>query len=328
VRYEDAVFYKNLAPALAFFILFCCTCIGTFCDLVLKISRKEYRIMFRRYSRPLRGIVPCVLIAGVLSCGGPEKAVEEKLSDHVLFFSNFEKGVDALSSAGSTLAEIDGALTTHHITEGVWETEKTSDGYISFSEGSGALIYKAKDNFPYLGRKPWAGSVAFWMGVNPETELKANYPEPFHVGKKWDDAVIFVDFDKKHGPPALRFGCYPDKLGEVSDEMVEKRVIRVENVNWKSSEWHHIVITWENFNSGKADAEWALYVDGKERGRKKNLKQDISWDLDAQTIRFNHYKYQGKIDDIAVFDVSLDSKEVAYLFKPRIPLNNLLKKDR
>lgn len=284
--------------------------------------------MVWRFSTPIKCILFCFVVSGVMGCGGPEKAIEEKLSTHVLFFSNFEKGVDALSSAGSTLAEIDGALTTHHITDGVGETDKTSDGYISFSKGSGALIYEGKGNFPYEEKKAWSGSVSFWMGVDPKTDLEANYPEPFHIGKKWDDAVIFVDFDKKNSPLSLRFGCYPDKTGEVTDEMVQKRVIRVEGLNWKNTEWHHIVISCKNFNSGKPNSEWALYVDGVEKGRRKNLRQDLSWGPVAQSIRFNHYKYAGKIDEIAVFDIALGPADAKYLYKPHVALNNLLKKDR
>ena len=37
--------------------------------------------MVRRYSRPLRVTLPFVLIVGILSCGGPEKAIEEKEPD-------------------------------------------------------------------------------------------------------------------------------------------------------------------------------------------------------------------------------------------------------
>ena len=284
--------------------------------------------MVWRFGSPIRGIMMFFAVSLALSCGGPEKVIEEKLSNHILFFSNFEKGVDALSSAGSTLAEIDGALTTHHITNGVGETEKTSDGYISFSKGSGALVYKGKDNFPYKENKSWSGSVSFWMGVDPKTDLMANYPEPFHIGKKWDDAVIFVDFDKKNAPLSLRFGCYPDKSGKVTDEMVQQRVIRVEGVNWKNTEWHHVVISWANFNSGKANGEWALYVDGKEKGRKRNLKQDLSWGPGSRNVRFNHYRYTGKIDEIAVFDIALDPADAEYLYKPKTSLNILLKKDR
>ncbi len=259
------------------------------------------------------------------SCGGPEGKAERILDEHVLFFSNFEKGFDALSCAGSPLAEIDGGRTHHHPDGG------KTDGHVTFEKDAGPLGYEAAGNFPY-GRTSWEGGVSFWLSVDPQGDLEADYPEPFHIGKQdgnsfpWDDAVIFVDFTKP--PRALRFGCYPDKKGEITDEMVSSRVIRVDGVGWKAGEWHHIAITWSNFNSGKADAEWALFVDGKEKGRMKGLRQDVTWNMDTQVMRFNHYKYNGRIDDIAVFDVMLTPNEAKYLANPRKPLNILLKKDR
>ncbi|MDP6775461.1 MAG: hypothetical protein QGI83_01715 [Candidatus Latescibacteria bacterium] len=271
--------------------------------------------------------VPALL--GILllaaGCGGPEGRAEGILNEHVLFFSNFEKGVDALSCTGSPLAEIDGGRTHHHPDGG------KTDGHVAFEKDAGPLSYAATGSFPY-GRTAWEGGVSFWLSVDPQGDLEADYPEPFHIGKRdgssfpWDDAVIFVDFTKP--PRALRFGCYPDKAGEITDEMVSERVIRVDGVGWKAGEWHHIAITWRNFNSGKANAEWALFVDGKEKGRKKGLRQDVTWNMETQVMRFNHYKYSGRIDDIAVFDVMLTPNEAKYLANPRKPLNALLKKDR
>lgn len=259
-----------------------------------------------------------------IGCGGPEKAIEENLQAHVLFFSNFEKGVDALSCAGSPLAVIDGARTTHHHTGGM------VDGYLAFEKDAGALSYAAKGNFPF-SKTSFSGAVSFWMGVDPSKDLDANFPEPFHIGKKsgksfsWDDAVIFVDFTKP--PRQLRFGCYSDKQGEVSDEMVENRVINVSGLTWKAEEWHHVVVTFENFNSGKPDASWVFYLDGNEVGRKSGLRQDLSWEIESLVVRFNHYKYPGKVDEIAIFDKFLTSDEARYLSKPKRPLNELLKKD-
>jgi hypothetical protein len=259
-------------------------------------------------------------------CGGPEREIEQKLRDHVLFFSNFEKGVDALSAAGSILADIDGARTRHQLNGGI------QDGCLTFEQDAQALSYAARGNIGYKPNQAWAGAVSFWLGVDPSKDLEADYPEPFHIGKRsgnafpWDDAVIFVDFTKP--PRSLRFGVYPDKTGEISDQMVAANLIAVSGLKWKSDEWHHVLITWRNFNSGKADAEWALFIDGKEKGRKKGIRVDLTWDIDSQVLRFNHYKYAGRMDEIAVFDAFLNEADARYLHAPKKPLNVLLKKDR
>jgi hypothetical protein len=257
-----------------------------------------------------------------LGCGGPEKAIENKLEEHVLFYSNFEKGVDALWAAGDVSAQIDGAKTRHHLNGGV------ADGSVEFELGATAMSYSAKTNFAYSDQS-WGGAVSFWVSVDV-SGLEADFPEPFHIGKRegkafpWDDAVIFVDFTKP--PRSLRFGCYPDKQGEISDAMVSKHVIQVPNIGWTSSEWHHIVISWENFNSGKVDASWSLYIDGVEKGRKSGLLMDVSWNIADVPARFNHYKYTGQIDEIAVFGIPVNAADAAYLHAPMKPLNILLKK--
>ena len=263
-----------------------------------------------------------LLLSLSLGCGGPEKEIEESLRAHVLFFSNFEKAVDALYSVGSEFVEIDNYRSRREPDGGI------PDGYFTFDKGARALSYQAKGNFPYSENSAWSGAVSLWLAYDPNSDPEADFPEPFHIGRKegfpWDDAVISVDFTKP--PRDLRFGCYPNKTQDLTDEMIDQRVIRVKDIQWKLTEWHHIVITWSNFNSGKANAEWALFVDGVEQGRKKGLRQDITWNMEDQIIRFSHYKYTGKIDEIAIFDKMLTPNEAKYLHKPKRPLNELLKK--
>lgn len=266
--------------------------------------------------------IPVLCIGILIACAGPEEAIEESLREHVLFFSNFEEGVDALDSEGEPLANFDTANTNHIDSGGAY------DGFLQFNTGSGALSYNAKDNFPYKANQAWSGSVAFWLNVNT-AEFEADYPEPFHIGKRvsgdfpWDDAVIFIDFKKSEN--ALRFGCYPDKKQEISDQMVADRLITVP-ANWKGDKWHHIAMTWTNFNSGKADATWSLYIDGELKGSKGPIEQKVTWDIENQVVRFNHYRFPGKIDEIAIFSKALTKDEVEYLTKPLKPLNKLFYK--
>jgi len=167
-----------------------------------------------RFPRIFSAILPVTLLFLSTACGGPEKAIEESLRTHVLFFANFEKGVDALDSAGVPLANFDTA-NTDHIKEG-----GNPDGYLSFNTGSGALNYTGKDNLAYRANGAWSGGITFWLKTDLAS-FEADYPEPFHIGKKdasgypWDDAVIFLDFKKADN--TLRFGCYPDKDQEITD---------------------------------------------------------------------------------------------------------------
>ena len=272
--------------------------------------------------RFLKNVLPVFSAALFLACGGPDEAIEKNLRQHVLFFSNFEKGVDALDGEGAPLADFDTANTNHITTGG------NPDGYLQFNAGAGALSYPAQANFPYKANQAWSGSVAFWLSINP-SEFEADYPEPFHIGKRvsgdfpWDDAVMFIDFKKSEN--ALRFGCYPNKTQEISDQMVSDRVISVP-ANWKGDQWHHITITWTNFNSGKSDATWSLYIDGELKGKKGPSAQQLTWDIENTIMRFNHYKFPGKIDEIAIFSKALNKDEIKYLTAPKQPLNKLFYK--
>ena len=87
---------------------------------------------------------------------------------------------------------------------------------------------------------------------------------PFTLGKKRVENIpgtmqSYLSISKK---PMARFGldAIPTKEQPVTDDVVAARVISVP-VNWGANDWHHIAIAWSNFNSGKADAEWALYIE-------------------------------------------------------------------
>lgn len=274
-----------------------------------------------------RSLLLFLCVAVLSSCGGPEQEIEARLTEHVTFLSNFEKGVDALSSKGESLAQIDGARTNRH--DGGGQT----DGYLEFQKDADFLGYEADVNLAYSSSS-FAGGISFWLSGDP-AEMTADFPEPLRIGKRegesmpWDDAVISVDFSKP--PRALRFACYTDKKGErtdaETDKMLAERTIKLENISWKQDEWHHIVITWQNFNSGAPNAEWALFVDGKEVGRKTGLQQDLTWNIKDKWVRFNQHKYAGSLDDIAFFDTMLSPADAAYLYAPKKPINKLLKKD-
>ena len=85
-----------------------------------------------------RGTLTVIFLTLTTACGGPEKAIEESLRAHILFFANFEKGVDALDSLGDPLATFDTA-NTNHIKQG-----GNPDGYLAFNPNAGALDYSGK----------------------------------------------------------------------------------------------------------------------------------------------------------------------------------------
>ncbi|MFT5365327.1 MAG: hypothetical protein ACI8V2_000264, partial [Candidatus Latescibacterota bacterium] len=76
----------------------------------------------------------------------------------------------------------------------------------------------------------------------------------------------------------------------------------------------------------KPDATWSLYLDGEHKGQKGPIAQQVTWNMDDQVMRFNHHKFPGKIDEIAVFSKALTADEIKYLTNPKKPLNKLFYK--
>ncbi len=45
--------------------------------------------------------------------------------------------------------------------------------------------------------------------------------------------------------------------------------------HWQPAQWHHLALTWNNLNSGRPDAQLALYVDGKLAAWRGDLRLDV-----------------------------------------------------
>ena len=254
-------------------------------------------------------------------CGGPEKKIEEKLAANVLFFANFDdrSRFEAFTKKKGTVAAMETSSPPRHEFTGGKE-----DGFVSFANGATYLSYQAKGNFPYNAGNSWSGGVSFWLSVDPNNDFQEKFPEPFSIGKKWDDAVIFVDFDKsrKDRPPsALRFGCYPDKTQKVGEELVRKVDDQVRQAQLEvrpmAPRCSHLVQCQQS--------KLRCRIRTLRRTARKSVGRRIS---DATlpgtwmnlAIRLNNYAYPGKIDEVAIFNTMLDPADVIYLYKPKRPL--------
>ena len=137
--------------------------------------------MLRCPPRLLRLITIPVAAVCFISCGGPEKKIEEKLAANVLFFANFDdrSRFEAMTKKKGTVAAMETSSPPRHEFTGGKE-----DGFVSFANGATYLSYQAKDNFPYRAGGPWSGGVSFWLSVDPNSDFKEKFPEPFSIGKE------------------------------------------------------------------------------------------------------------------------------------------------
>jgi formylglycine-generating enzyme required for sulfatase activity len=89
-------------------------------------------------------------------------------------------------------------------------------------------------------------------------------------------------------------------------------MVRVPKVGLKQGDWHHVVITWENFDTGRKDARAALYIDGKLIGEVKDREIAMKWEPEKAGI-YVAVNYIGLLDELALFGRSLTAAEVKLL---------------
>jgi hypothetical protein len=191
---------------------------------------------------------------------------------------------------------------------------------------NGRIFVPAKGNLAY---KPdgWGGAVSMWCKTDPDTMLKTRFSDPVQITQKGaNDGGLWFDFNDAK-PRDLRHGAFPavpaGKKG-VGEDDPNAPMVRVPKVGWKKDDWHHVVLTWENLDTGKADAVTSLYIDGKLVGRVKDRAIAMGWDVETAGI-YVAINYIGLIDEFALFDRALTAGEVAALHKKPDLLSGLKK---
>ena len=194
---------------------------------------------------------------------------------------------------------------------------------------SGRIYYPAQGNIAF-DPKGWGGSVSFWLNTNPNTLLKSSFCDPVQITEKGaGNGGLWCDFpDTK--PRDFRMGAFPavPPGGKpIPESAADAPLIRIEKIDFEQGAWRHVALVWNNFDTGRPDAEAVLYLDGKPRGRLADREIAMGWDLDKTGIYFA-VGYIGLLDELAVFNRPLAAVEVAALqadasllspLKPRRP---------
>jgi Concanavalin A-like lectin/glucanases superfamily len=102
-------------------------------------------------------------------------------------------------------------------------------------------------------------------------------------------------------------------------------MVRVPKVAFKAGDWHHIVLSWDNFDTGKPNAIATLYIDGKKMGDVKDRAIAMDWDIEKAGI-YTAVGYTGLLDEMACFNRPLTMAEVTALHKTPGLLVGLKKK--
>jgi hypothetical protein len=191
---------------------------------------------------------------------------------------------------------------------------------------NGRIFYPIKGNLAFK-KGGWGGSASMWINTDPNTLLKTKFCDPIQITQKGaTNGGIWFDFNDAK-PRDLRMGVFPavpDGKTGAKESDADAPMVRVPKVDFKVGQWHHVVLTWSNFDTGKPDAEATLYIDGKKIGDVKDRPIAMDWDVDRAGV-YVAVNYIGLIDEMALFNRALTADEVAVLHKTPAWLNRVRK---
>ena len=278
------------------------------------------------------------LLAACLSLSSRATTLAQSLDDlrkSLVFHASFDRGVDAdLAKGDGKLWSAPAMNKRDAATAGVpasGEVRREQDGgrfggALRFGKSAGPMVfYKAEGNFPTPRAAPageWSATASFWLSTEPAKDLPDGFCDPLQItSKKWDDAAIFVEFEKRPAGIPFRLGVYADTpvwnpTGRKWETIpqAEKPLTAVEKTPFAAGKWTHVVLTVAHFNSGKADGVCELYLDGQPAGSISPRTQTFTWDPAKSAIMLG-LGYIGLMDDLATFNRALTKEEVGTLYK-------------
>ena len=182
-----------------------------------------------------------------------------------------------------------------------------------------ALFYRSEKNLAY-STENWAGTISFWLNLDPEKDLEPGYCDPIQVtDSAYNDAALWVDFSKDP-PREFRLGVFgdlevwnPRKISPNDNPDFINRLVAVTSPPFQRGSWTHVVMTYAGLNS-EAGGTARLYLDGRLQGATEGIQEPYTWDLPRSTIRLG-INYAGLFDELACFDRALSDEEVRILYQ-------------
>jgi formylglycine-generating enzyme required for sulfatase activity len=181
----------------------------------------------------------------------------------------------------------------------------------------GRIFFPAKGNLPFKA-DGWSCTVSFWVNMDPNTMLKTPFCDPIQITQKGaNDGGLWTDFPEpgKGEPRDFRLGVFPaaaDGEKPIAESDPKAPLVVVKEIGFKQGEWHHVVMSCENLDTGKRNAVAALYIDGKRMGALENRPLAMRWDLDRTGI-YVAVNYIGLLDELAIFNRPLSEEEIKWL---------------
>jgi hypothetical protein len=269
----------------------------------------------------MRCLLPLLLMT--LPC--LPQTIPDALKKSVTFHASFDRGLDAehargdarihsapdykqLSSAQPGKGQVD-------VSVAKGEGLRGSDALRFASKNTKALFFRGKDH-----ATPAAGTVSFWLRLDPQKDLAPGFCDPIQVtDKAYNDSAIWVDFTKDEVPRHFRLGVFgelkawnPDNIPPDRNPAFMNRLVVIKQPPFSRDRWTHVAIAWSQLGSGNGSA--ALFVNGQKISSAQKIGEPFRWDPDNLSIRLG-VNYTGLMDDVALFDRPLNDKEILSLYQ-------------
>src|SRR5262245_39220909 len=228
-----------------------------------------------------------------------EKSMEQSIRDAVTLYASFDEEVKADAGGGVlTLSTRKGDLKKKDFTFEKGFSDKAfriakdkgkSGGALECLDvlpDNGRIFFPAKGNVAYK-KGGWSGGLAMWITTDANKLPKTKFCHRVQRTQKGaNDGGIWFDFNDKK-PRDMRMGVFPavPKEGKgITEDDPKAPMVWLRKVDFKADDWHHVALTWKNFDTGKDDAAATLYVDGKKIGEVTDRAIAMAWDVEKAGI--------------------------------------------
>lgn len=165
----------------------------------------------------------------------------------------------------------------------------------------------------------WGGAVSLWVKADLDKVPEKGPWDPILIGgKAWNNGAVWIDFAPGKAPRDLRLGLFaglPEGQEPADVPEAQQPLVRIKAPPFKANQWHHVVLTWDRFDTGKSDATAAAYLDGQRVAVLEGRDGTMRWsDLDQVRIQFGS-ALVGYADELTVFRRPLTGPEIERLFR-------------
>lgn len=254
----------------------------------------------------------------------------KSLREALAFHASFDGSADAVVQRGDGRVYTTESLARKEWTPGIQRPDVSivkdsgvRGDCIRFADKSPKVICYKGEVLPRYEQKI-SGTVGFWMRLDPDKDLKPGYCDPIQITEKaWNDAAMFVDFDKDL-PRDFRLGMFSDLKYWNPENVpwekwpVEKRpMVTVKNPGFTREAWKHVAFSFEGINApDPKSTQSSLYLDGKLQGVLQGPMR-FTWDP-AKTAIMIGIEYIGDMDELMIFNRPLTAEELQTVIQGKL----------